>query len=90
MRGGLRRLVGTGRGRDAVADHCHHRWTAWCVLGGQGHRVLVAVMPQAPVADASSGTKVDLGMVSRRRVGDHVHTSVPGIVRRYTPMPYFR
>jgi hypothetical protein len=47
-------------------------------------------MPEAPVADAGSGTKVDLGMVSRGRVGDHVHTLVPAIVRRYTPMPYSR
>jgi hypothetical protein len=29
-------------------------------------------------------------MVSRRRVGDHVHTLVPGIVHRYMPMPYGR
>src|SRR5260370_26554128 len=29
----------------------HHRRTVRRLLGGQGHRVLVTVMPQAPVAD---------------------------------------
>jgi hypothetical protein len=90
LRGHLGRLVGTGRGRDAVADDSHDRRAVRGLLGGQRHRVLVTVMPEAPVADAGSGTKVDLGMVSRGRVGDHVHTLVPAIVRRYTPMPYSR
>ena len=90
LRGHLGRLVGAGRGRDAIADHGHYHRAIRSLLGGQRHRVLVTVMPEAPVADAGSGTKVDLGMVSRGRVGDHVHTLVPAIVRRYTPMPYSR
>jgi len=90
LRGRLRRLVGTGRGRDAVADDGHHRRAVGGLLGGQRHRVLVTVMPEASVADAGRGTQVDLGVVPRGRVGDHVHTLVPAIVRRCTPMPYSR
>ena len=45
-------------------------------------------MPQASIADAGGRTKVNLDMVARRRIVDHVHTLVPSIASRYMPMLY--
>ena len=62
--------VGVLRGRDAVADHQHGAGTGRCV-GGDGRRVLVAVVPDAPVTARGDPGRGLLGVVVAlaRRLG---------------------
>jgi hypothetical protein len=64
LRGGQRRLVRAGRAGHPVADDGDRHLTAGTPGGREGHRVLVARVPQAPVGDAGQQPEVKLGMVA--------------------------
>jgi len=67
LRGGQRGVVRPRRRGHAVADHGYRHRAAGGIGRGQGHRVLVARMPQAAVGHPGQQAEVEFGMVTTGR-----------------------
>ena len=67
LRRGQRRLIRAPGAGDPVAHHRHRGRAVGQLRGRERHRVLVAVMPQAAIADPGQHPEIDLGVITAGR-----------------------